>query len=64
MREVMQRISFEPTQFIHHAVDLLGIRSLGVENGLGVVDDYEHLLGRKGRVVGVSDPRGFRPPHR
>ena len=38
---------FEPTQFIHHSVDLLGTRPLGVEDGLGIIEDYERLLGRK-----------------
>jgi hypothetical protein len=40
MREVMAEANrFEPTQFVHHGVDLLGVRSLGVENGLGVVEE-------------------------
>ena len=37
--------SSELTQLIHHAIYLLGIRSLGVENGLGVIEDDEHILG-------------------
>ena len=34
----------EPTQLIHHRIDLLGTRSFRVENGLDVVKDYERLL--------------------
>ena len=36
---------FELTEFVYHCVDLLVIWSLGVENGLGVVEDYEDILG-------------------
>jgi hypothetical protein len=35
----------ELTQFVHHGIDLPGTRLSRVENGLGVVEDYEHLLG-------------------
>ena len=38
---------FELTQFVHHRIYFPGIGSLGVENGLSVVEDDEHLLGRK-----------------
>jgi hypothetical protein len=53
---------FEPAQFIHHSMHLLGVRSLGIENRLGVVEDYEHLPGRKGgpqwyQVLGIFNPR-------
>ena len=52
---------FELTEFVHHCVDLLVIWSLGVENGLGVVEDYEYVLGgKKGaqrcQVLRVFDP--------
>ena len=56
--------SFEPTQFIRHGVDLLGVRpfKLGVEDRLGIVEDYEQLLGRKegsegSQIFRVVDPR-------
>lgn len=47
---------------MHHGIDLPSVRSLGVENGLSVVEDDEYLLGGKegseGRqVLGVFDPR-------
>jgi hypothetical protein len=32
------------TQFLHHGIDLPTTCSLRVENGLGVVEDYEDLL--------------------
>jgi hypothetical protein len=52
---------FELAKFIHYRIDLLDIRSFGVENGLCVVEDYDHVLRRKegsqGRqVVGVFNP--------
>ena len=43
---------FEMTQFVHHGIDLLDSRSFGVENRLGIVEDYEHLLGGKERSQG------------
>jgi hypothetical protein len=36
----------EPTQLLHHGIDLLGICPLGIEDRLCIVEDYEHLLGR------------------
>ena len=53
---------FKLTQFIHHCVDLFVIWPLWVEDGLGIVEDYEHLLGGKegseGRyILGVLDSR-------
>ena len=53
---------FELAKFIDRGIDLLGVRSLRVENGLRVVQDYEHLVGRKEgsqgcQIVGVFDPR-------
>ena len=52
----------ELAQFVHHRKDLFGIRSSRVKHGLGVVQDYEHLLGGKEgsqrcKVLGVFDPR-------
>ena len=48
MREVMQtHIVRKPAQFIHHDEDPLGVCSLGVENGLGGVEDYQNLFGGK-----------------
>ena len=38
---------FELTQSVHHSVDPLGICSLRVKNGLGIVEDDENLLGGK-----------------
>ena len=35
---------WEPGQFIHHGAYFLSVRSLGIENGLGVVEDYENIL--------------------
>jgi hypothetical protein len=52
---------FELTQFIHHCVDLLVICSLRVKNGLGVVEDYEHLLGGKEGAQGCHILRVFDP---
>ena len=51
----------ELTQLVHHGVDLLGVGPLGVEDGLGVIEDYEHLLGDKegsqgGETLGVFEP--------
>ena len=51
----------ELAQFVHHRIDLLGLRSLGVENRLGIVEDYQHFLGgKKGlqsfQAFGVFDP--------
>ena len=40
---------FDLTQFIHYAVDLSGVYPMGVEDGLGVIEDYEHLPGREKR---------------
>ena len=40
---------FELAQFVHRRIDLLGIRSLRVQDGFGVVEDDEHLLeGKEG----------------
>ena len=52
---------FEPAQFVHYGIDLPGVLFLGVNNGLGVVEDDEHLLGGKKRpqecqVLGVLNP--------
>ena len=33
------------TQLFHHAIDLLSIRSLWVEDGFRIVENYDHLLG-------------------
>ena len=38
----------ESTQFLHHSIDPLGICSLWVENGLGVIKDHEKFPGRYG----------------
>ena len=38
---------FELAEFIDHCVDLLVIWSLGVKDGLGIVEDYERVLGGK-----------------
>lgn len=38
---------FQLAQFIHHSIDVLDIRSLGVKNGLDIVEDYDHFLGGK-----------------
>ena len=38
---------FELAQFIHNVIDLPSICPLRVENRLGIVEDYEHLLGGK-----------------
>ena len=35
----------EPSQFLHRGIDLLSVRALRVENGFGIVEDYEHPLG-------------------
>lgn len=32
------------TQLLHHSVDLLGIHSLRIKNGLCIIEDYEDLL--------------------
>jgi hypothetical protein len=53
---------FELTQFLDHQTDLLRIRYLGIQNGLGVVQDYEHLIGREEgsegcHILGVFDSR-------
>ena len=49
---------FKLAEFIHHGVDLLGVWSFGVENGLGVVEDKEG--GKEGsercEILGVFDP--------
>ena len=50
---------FEVTQFIHHRKDILAIRSLWVENGLGVVEDYEHILGGEGGPQGCQTFRVY-----
>ena len=34
----------ELTQFLHHRIDLLAARSLQIENGFCVIEDYHHLL--------------------
>ena len=34
----------EPTQFLHHVVDLLTACSLRIEDGFGVIEDYDHLI--------------------
>jgi hypothetical protein len=52
---------FELTQFVHHRIDFPGIRSLGIQNGLGVIEDNEDLLGGEGgsqgcQVLGVFNP--------
>jgi hypothetical protein len=52
---------FELAQLVHHGIDLPGARFLRVENGLGIVEDDEHLRGGKGRpqgceVLGIFDP--------
>jgi hypothetical protein len=31
------------TQLLHHGIDLLGFRSLRVENGFGVVEEQNHF---------------------
>ena len=54
------RDRFEPTQFVHHIVDLLSVCSLGVEDQLGIVENYEHLLGGKkgsegSQIIGILD---------
>ena len=36
---------FEPAQLVHHSVYVLGVSDLRVENGFGIVEDDEHLLG-------------------
>ena len=38
---------FELAQFVHDGIYFLGVRSLGVEERLGVVQDDEHFLGGK-----------------
>jgi hypothetical protein len=38
---------FELTQFIYHCIDLFVIWPLRVKNRLGIVEDYDHLLGGK-----------------
>ena len=38
---------FGLAQFKHHGIDLIGTYSFGVENGFGVVEDDEHILGGK-----------------
>ena len=53
---------FELTQFVHQGMDIFGAWCFRVENGLGVVKDFEHLLGGKegsqGRkVFRIFDPR-------
>ena len=34
----------EPTQFIHDIINLSRTRALRIEDGFGVVQDYDHLL--------------------
>jgi hypothetical protein len=53
---------FELRQFIHHSLDLAGIRSLGVENRFGVIEDDEHIPGGKEwsercETLWIFDPR-------
>ena len=54
--------SFESTKFVQESVNLVGVCSLGVKDGLGVVKDYEQFL--RGQEVtewcqipGVFHPR-------
>jgi hypothetical protein len=53
---------FELAQFIHQGIDLRCTCFFGVENGLGVVEDYEHVLGGKQgsegcEILGIFNPR-------
>ena len=34
----------EPSQLIHRGVDFLRTRPLWIENGLGIIKDYDHRL--------------------
>src|SRR5882762_7229170 len=52
---------FELAQFIDRRVDSLGTCPLGIENRLGIVKDYEHLLGRKEGPQGCQVLRVFNP---
>ena len=53
---------WELTQFFYNCVDLLMIRPLRVEDRLGAVKDYDHLLGGEqgsqgSHILQVFDPR-------
>jgi hypothetical protein len=48
-------------QFVHHCVNLFVIWSLGIENRLGIVEDYDHLLGGKKGTQGCQILRVFDP---
>ena len=59
----------ESTQLIHDGIYFPGIRSLGIENRLDIVEDDEHLPGGKegsegSQILGVIDPcaNNFREP--
>ena len=43
MREVMQRHGLELTELLHYGIYLPGVRSLGVEDGLRIIKEYNHL---------------------
>jgi hypothetical protein len=52
---------FEPTQLIYQGIDLPSIRSLGIENGLAVVEDQKHFpRGEEWpqgyQILGIFDP--------
>ena len=56
-----QAYRFELAKFIHHGIYLLGIRSYGVEDRLGVIKNYEYLFGGKERSQGCKVLRVFNP---
>ena len=60
---------FEATQLLHHGVYVLGVSSLRVKNGFGVIEDDEYFLGgqewsKGGQVFGVfyTSANGLREP--
>ena len=52
----------EPTEFLHHRIDLLSICSPRIEDRFRVVENYQHLLvGQKwikaSQILGIFDTR-------
>jgi len=35
----------EPTEFLHHSVDLQGVRPPRIKNGFRIIEHYENFLG-------------------